>query len=466
MDAVHLLAVAFWFGGLVGMLIAFRAARGLSETSRSRYLAGVVVRFSPLAALSVALIVASGIFSSATEVPSLQALVQTAYGRALLVKLALVAILLAIAGANAFVFGPRLGRAAGVRSDAPASPSGAPSSVNRWRRRLLTMVVLEAAAGVLVLASVGVLSQIPPSRTSIASSEAAPKVEDQPPFEQTVTAADTRVTLRVTPNRAGINQFVVRIDGMDPRDVQRVRLTFLTTDQTFGGSSGVAELSPEGDWRLEGPYFTFGGPWQVIVDIRRVEKDDVSAGYRLLVAGPLPPKNVEGSAFGAPESAINLNTLVGAYATAAGLWALTWRRGRRSLGRLSTPTLVGSAATVFIGLMLVFGVHSHLRPAAQSADTADQGPEAIAHGAEIFQQNCVQCHGVAGKGDGPLAPTLNPRPVDLTQHVPFHPDEQLLYWISNGVPGSAMPAFKEVLSERERKDVLAYLRNLSVPQSQ
>jgi mono/diheme cytochrome c family protein len=292
-------------------------------------------------------------------------------------------------------------------------------------------------------------------------------VEEQGTFEQTVTAGGTQVTLSVSPNNAGINQYRVRLEDIDPQEVQRVRITFLTTDQTFGGSSGVAEPAGEREWLLEGPYFTFGGPWQVIVDVRRVEKDDITAAYRLLVGGPLPPKTAPGgSAFALPELAIQANTLIGAYAVAAGLGLLFWRRRTRGLGRLSTPVLGLSALAVFIGVMLFFGVHSHLRPADASPSQLESGPEAIARGATIFEQNCAQCHGITGKGNGPLAPTLNPKPVDLTIHVPFHPDEQILFWISNGLPGTAMPAFREALTEQERYDVLQYLRDLSVPQTQ
>lgn len=34
---------------------------------------------------------------------------------------------------------------------------------------------------------------------------------------------------------------------------------------------------------------------------------------------------------------------------------------------------------------------------------------------EIYLANCAACHGPAGKGDGPLASDLDPRPSDLTQ---------------------------------------------------
>jgi mono/diheme cytochrome c family protein len=34
---------------------------------------------------------------------------------------------------------------------------------------------------------------------------------------------------------------------------------------------------------------------------------------------------------------------------------------------------------------------------------------------EMFESYCAPCHGVSGKGDGPAAAALNPRPADLTQ---------------------------------------------------
>ena len=36
-------------------------------------------------------------------------------------------------------------------------------------------------------------------------------------------------------------------------------------------------------------------------------------------------------------------------------------------------------------------------------------------GRAIFAENCVQCHGVSGRGDGPFAASMSPRPADLTR---------------------------------------------------
>jgi hypothetical protein len=88
-------------------------------------------------------------------------------------------------------------------------------------------------------------------------------------------------------------------------------------------------------------------------------------------------------------------------------------------------------------------------------------PQSIAGGALVYRQNCVACHGLDAHGNGPLAPTLNPRPADLILHVPLHPDADLYGWISDGFPGSAMPAFRAQLTDQQRWDVLNYLKSLS-----
>ena len=60
--------------------------------------------------------------------------------------------------------------------------------------------------------------------------------------------------------------------------------------------------------------------------------------------------------------------------------------------------------------------------------------------------NCIQCHGETGRGDGPLASTLPIPPANLYDHVPFHPDQFFFGVMTNGLSG-VMPAFENVLSE-------------------
>jgi mono/diheme cytochrome c family protein len=83
--------------------------------------------------------------------------------------------------------------------------------------------------------------------------------------------------------------------------------------------------------------------------------------------------------------------------------------------------------------------------------------ESLARGQQIYVQNCLVCHGPQGRGDGPAARALRPPPADLTQHVTAHTEGELWWWITNGVAGTQMPAWKNALSDRERWDVLNYV---------
>jgi mono/diheme cytochrome c family protein len=100
---------------------------------------------------------------------------------------------------------------------------------------------------------------------------------------------------------------------------------------------------------------------------------------------------------------------------------------------------------------LVLGVPSNPVPADQVS---------ITRGAELFQINCVLCHGAAGKGDGPVASKLQNKPFDLTS-FPIHSitDGGIFFTISTGVPGK-MPALNENLTVRERWDVVNFVRTL------
>ncbi len=100
-------------------------------------------------------------------------------------------------------------------------------------------------------------------------------------------------------------------------------------------------------------------------------------------------------------------------------------------------------------------------PAQPAADTGAVAADPVAHGKQVYQARCVLCHGPQGKGDGPAAAALNPKPRNHTDgaYMNSRTDEQLLEVIHNGKGG--MPAWKGVLSEKEMQDVLKYVRTLA-----
>ena len=97
-------------------------------------------------------------------------------------------------------------------------------------------------------------------------------------------------------------------------------------------------------------------------------------------------------------------------------------------------------------------------------------PETISAGKKIYDFRCAPCHGFEGKGDGPAAMTLDPRPRDFTRGLfkfkstpsgEVVSDEDLFRTISRGIPGSAMPSWKRRLSEEERWQVIATIKAFS-----
>ena len=82
-------------------------------------------------------------------------------------------------------------------------------------------------------------------------------------------------------------------------------------------------------------------------------------------------------------------------------------------------------------------------------------------GRVIYEHRCVSCHGPQGRGDGPEAPFLSPRPASLiSAGTSTKSDAELLNVIANGKPRTSMPPWKDLLTEGQQRDVLAYIRSL------
>ena len=86
-------------------------------------------------------------------------------------------------------------------------------------------------------------------------------------------------------------------------------------------------------------------------------------------------------------------------------------------------------------------------------------------GERLYQANCAFCHAPDGSGRHWVGAYLEPRPRDFThaRDLAVLSDEALRERIREGVPGSAMPAWKWVLSDGQIDDIIAYLRRAFLP---
>jgi copper transport protein len=99
-DWVHLSAASLWVGGLISLIVLWRAGSGLERRA--------FARFSALATGLIALVLGAGTYLSIVRLPHLADLWTTGYGRVLLVKLALVVVVLGWGAVHRFVVRPAL----------------------------------------------------------------------------------------------------------------------------------------------------------------------------------------------------------------------------------------------------------------------------------------------------------------------------------------------------------------------
>ncbi|MDP2751387.1 MAG: c-type cytochrome [Rhodocyclaceae bacterium] len=88
-------------------------------------------------------------------------------------------------------------------------------------------------------------------------------------------------------------------------------------------------------------------------------------------------------------------------------------------------------------------------------------------GKKLYDRYCSQCHGNEGKGDGPAAEFVYPRPRDFTMAIfkvrttlsgQLPTDHDLFHLISEGLPGTSMPAWKKFLTVNERWQLVHHVK--------
>jgi putative copper export protein len=267
---VHLLAVAIWIGGLLWLLLGFRR-RNTGERAET------IQRFSFLAGIALAAVVVTGILRALDEVGgpgSWRRLFDTSFGIALVIKIGLVAGLIALGARNRYVNVP--GIAGGTRPVASL-------------RRTVGAEVLLAAA---ILGVTGVLTQLPPA-SSVASAAKSP-VPQQVVLKGSDFATSARVRLLITPGTVGPNGFAALVTDYDtgrPVQARRVSLSFSLTGRPDLGSPTL-ELSRArgGIWAGRGTVISMDGRWNISV-LAQGPAGSVEVPLRFIPR--LPPQHIE-----------------------------------------------------------------------------------------------------------------------------------------------------------------------------
>lgn len=446
-DALHTLAASIWAGGLFILVASLGPTiRALTPAGRRVVLGRVLARFSLIALAAWIILVATGFYSAWLEVGSLDALRQTPYGQSLMVKLLLLLPLLALGAFNQLIVQRRLRQATDERS------------ATGWSNRFAVAIVSEAILVVLVFLVVGRLTAQPPARDVLAQNAGRLAVS----FD----ADGQQATLYVTPGVAGPNHYRLELGsghnhspGRGAAPVEAVLRVQLPSRDTGQKQIDLVQASG-GAFEAHGSELGIAGDWTVEALVRQAGQADwrASAIQRIDVVGP------ETSLPGPPPR-FGPAGVVGLLLCAAGIVGLilAWQVGRSPL-RKEVAGL--SSVALVLGIILLLQAQYASGAELEGYDQvaiAPPDPGAVERGAPLYAANCMTCHGVGGRGDGPSAAGLNPAPTDLTvPHARIHRDEDIAYWIETGIPGSAMPRLGDQLSEAEIRDLVAYVRAIQL----
>jgi putative copper export protein len=159
-DWLHLVAGAFWVGGLFHLALITRPVlQRLDRPKRARALHQLVRLFTRVAVPTVVVLVLAGLYNTWVHVDNFGALWSTAYGRTLLLKLLLVVLMLVLGGVNNFHFGKKAMRL----SETEAIGSG-DDTQRKLEREFNRSVFVEAVIGVAVLLVTAILVFQTPAR--------------------------------------------------------------------------------------------------------------------------------------------------------------------------------------------------------------------------------------------------------------------------------------------------------------
>ncbi len=474
-DWLHLAATALWIGGLFHLLLVFPVAlKPLPPALRLRALAAAVPRFSKLAVACVAVLVVTGAYQLWLHVGSVEALFTTVYGVTLSMKLVLILPLLALGAFNLLVTRP------GFQLLVRQSSARVLVAAALLTRRFRVAVAGEVTLGATVLLLVGFLTVVPPARVLVPPTE--------PGIVATGTAEDLRVQLRVDPGGAGVNTIAATVRDADGRPlrpadgVAQVDFRITLADGSLGEQEARTEHAGAGLYSARGAWLSLAGDWQVVVLVRRSGQYDVRVPVALTlpVVAPAPVQ----PAVSAQQPALlapNLGLALGVAAVVVSLAVLLVSviglpllPTRFAIARSSGAVL--GATGIIAGFVLLHAglapemissqgaVLSQYAAAVPPMDVENPIPpteESLSRGRMIYQQHCQVCHGAQGRGDGPAAASLRPPPADLAYHVYQHPDGQFFAWFTQGIPGTAMPAYGATLSEEDRWHVLNYINTFA-----
>jgi copper transport protein len=314
-DWLHLLAASLWVGGMMYIATNYLPVlKRLQIPQQARSLVTVLPYSSPLAIAGVLIMAVTGPFNAAFHLTSWQQFLSTAYGRALLVKIALVGGLLITSAIHVGLLRPRLkkeyqkysyvadrlqavqaggeiaeqNRTSALTGQQAVTMTAEPSRATKLLRQqvklregrltkktqvLSRVLRWEPVLGVGVLICVGLMNVFAGTLSPIAAAQQQQQTGSKPqPYSASLRTTDGKytVTLSVDPNRFGTNVFTVSaVATSTGAPATNIGVSLYTTMLDMDMGTDTVNLLPDGKGHFSGTGdLAMPGDWQIRVQIR------------------------------------------------------------------------------------------------------------------------------------------------------------------------------------------------------
>jgi putative copper export protein/methionine-rich copper-binding protein CopC len=428
-DWLHALAVGFWVGGLAALVLVLPVAlQPYQGDARRRALLAVLRRFSRVAAVAVFVVITTGIYSTSNWIYGPDE-VQSSFGGALFIKIAMVAALVAVGALHHIALRPeRYARFAAL-----------------LRYSFITTLRLEAVLAVAVLIGAALLSATPVPVPDFALREV-----EAPSAARMVD--ELSLTLSLAPGGPGVNTYdvVVSRAGETVEEAQ-IRLRNVYPERDMRSDWQQAEAIEPGLYVTADDAIDRPGDWWTLVDV------DDGSGERVRFAFDWQITN-EASVIESVDPNIgNLLALAGVLVAVGVVMYPSARRFYALLDLNPVTVTVAVSATVITVIALVIGYNivdgsrqrydERLNPVPEVVNPVLPTMDSLKRGADLYAEHCLNWQAI---------------PRDFTalrNQIPTLRDDELYFAVRDG--WRDLPACGADLTEQQRWHVVNYFRTLA-----
>lgn len=422
-NLLHWIAAAAWGGPLIYLSSMPWSAQYTASIGMVRR------RYAVLAISALGLFALSGGLLAFIHIHNADAMMTTNYGRFVMFKSAVVAVLIVTVS---------------IRLLARRMP------IRRFRAVVFLETILLAG---LLVATANLETRDPPGVPPFNNPQSWQMAAGEIPLTltlQPVGGSSTRARIEISATKADYRFPEGALAFFDIYSEDREAGAYDIEAVTIGPSGFLGEtvLAIPGEWRF---------------DLRLSYPDGKSlAGESILVLPALPLQEDLKPFLSLSAIAYSLPGLITFIVGVMLLLSAAWLVRQSLLARARPWVMPVSMVNMVLGTYLALSVtFVKTYPTTFTSNPEPYTAENIQLGDTIYRTYCADCHGLAGKGDGPWAVEERGSIPDITApHMDVHTDGEVFWWLTKGIPSLDKPPMSEELSESQRWTAINYMRSL------